>query len=224
MRVVAIIPRRSDGGRRDELWAFCRARLEADHPDIEIWEGHHNDGPFNAARAFNSAAEAAGKWDVAVYLGADMLIDVAQVRAAVGHAAEHGFSVAYSEYRYLGRAISDLILDGYTGDWSQGVEFTLTNSIGGCGAISWDLWRTIGGYDERFAGWGGEDVAFFHAASTFADDTLIVDGPIWHLWHPGQPSNNEHLPGYRQNMALMGRYGLATGDRDAMRALIEEVA
>lgn len=222
MKIVAIIPRRADGGRRDQLWAHVRARFEREHPDIEIWEGHQNNGPFNAAKAFNRAAHAAGKWDIVVFLGSDMVIPKLQLVEAI-NAASHGqYAVAYSEYRYVGRDMSDRILDGFNGDWSTGVEFTMGDSIGGCGAVSWDLWQQVGGYDEGFEGWGGEDFAFYHACSTFGG-THIVNGPGWHLWHPGQPTNNEALPGYQANMARMRRYGEAAGDSGLMTALLDEL-
>jgi len=57
---------------------------------------------------------------------------------------------------------------------------------GGSFAITRDAYRAIGGFDEGFIGWGGEDNEFWERAIT---RRAWVWGylPILHLWHPPQP-------------------------------------
>jgi predicted glycosyltransferase involved in capsule biosynthesis len=42
----------------------------------------------------------------------------------------------------------------------------------------------IGGFDERFNGWGYEDNAFFLTATSILSALVETDNIAWHLWHP----------------------------------------
>jgi hypothetical protein len=57
---------------------------------------------------------------------------------------------------------------------------------GGSVAISRDAYARIGGMDEQFIGWGGEDNEFWERALT---QQVWSYGylPMWHLWHAAQP-------------------------------------
>lgn len=69
---------------------------------------------------------------------------------------------------------------------------------GGSVAMARDAFFAIGGYDESFVGWGGEDNEFWERAHTrrvWAYGYL----PIVHLWHAPQPEKVKHNPfGARQ--------------------------
>ncbi len=71
---------------------------------------------------------------------------------------------------------------------------------GGSVAVSRDAYFAIGGFDESFIGWGGEDNEFWDRAQT---RKVCPYGylPLVHLWHAGQP--DKHYSGGQ------GRY---TGD------------
>jgi hypothetical protein len=84
MKVVFLVPRRKDDGPRDRIWAYCRARWERLFPDVEVVEGHHDDGAFNRSAAINRAAELAdegGPWDIGIVIDADVILSESQVRA-----------------------------------------------------------------------------------------------------------------------------------------------
>ena len=61
---------------------------------------------------------------------------------------------------------------------------------GGSVAIEREAFLAIGGFDESFVGWGGEDNEFWERAETL---TVWPYGylPIVHLWHPAQPKKND---------------------------------
>jgi hypothetical protein len=42
----------------------------------------------------------------------------------------------------------------------------------------------VGGFDERFNGWGYEDNAFFLLANTILGEFVETDNIAYHLWHP----------------------------------------
>ena len=43
---------------------------------------------------------------------------------------------------------------------------------------------TLGCFDERFKGWGGEDIAFLRALDTLFGKHKTIDDDVMHLWHP----------------------------------------
>jgi hypothetical protein len=66
------------------------------------------------------------------------------------------------------------------------VESVIQNVRGGSIAITREAYEAIGGFDESFVGWGGEDVEFWERAET-RRATRFGYLPIVHLWHAAQP-------------------------------------
>ena len=84
-----------------------------------------------------------------------------------------------------------------------------------------DLWRDVGGFDDRFHGWGGEDFALGCALRSLSGQYAHkLAGTLRHLWHPPAPSNGGLLPD--DNFALANRYRAAKFDPAAMRDIINE--
>jgi len=62
----------------------------------------------------------------------------------------------------------------------------IQNVRGGSVAITREAYDTIGGFDESFVGWGGEDLEFWERAET-RRATRFGYLPMIHLWHAAQP-------------------------------------
>jgi hypothetical protein len=187
VRVAVLVPRRADGGRRDEIWQWVEARLRRLHPHYGIFEGHHDDGPFNRSMAINRAAAAAGDFDVAVIADSDSFIGAHQMTDAVDLASRtHTMVLAYDRFCYLSFEMSNRIMSGYVGMWEPGVEWTMPGTCSSMVVVTHDLWDECEGFDEGFVGWGGEDIAFSHKAQTFGRGLERIPGPVWHLHHPTQ--------------------------------------
>lgn len=221
-RTVLIVPRRADGGRRDQLWTFCRAWWERDHPDWPIIEGHHLQGPFNRSAAVNDAAKC--EWDIAVIIDADVLANADAVRTAAEVAAATGRIVmSHNERIMLNKAGTDKVLSGYRGPWRLRpmVETVYTDSVSCAVAVPRSLWDLVGGMDERFSGWGFEDSAFVIAAETLGGKPLIrLASELFHLHHPVSPEASKTSPTYSHNRARLTAYQEANGNPDAIRALL----
>jgi hypothetical protein len=86
--VAFLVPRRRDGGQRDRVWEYCRRRWETYLPDVAVYEGHHDEGPFNRSAAVNRAAELAGDWRVGIVIDSDVLLSISQATAAIETARE----------------------------------------------------------------------------------------------------------------------------------------
>jgi GT2 family glycosyltransferase len=231
MRVRLIVPRRGDGGHRDALWKFCKRYWAKERPAWEIVEGDHPkaEGPFNRSAAINRAAE--GRWDVAVILDSDTVVDVEAIDRAIAEAHSTGHLVLpFTNRCMLSRPGTRQILEGRVGAWDRWVTARQTprdvyQYISGCQVVPRSLWDAAGGFDERFVGWGGEDDAF-HAVTIAltghdARETRYP-GNAWHLWHRISPHANTRSAMWRQAKALSDRYIAAAWDREQMLAILAE--
>lgn len=227
MRVVVLVPRRSDGGHRDWIWRFCRSWWEREFPEWLIVEGEAPEGVFNRSAAINAAAALAGVWDVAVIIDADVIPDAEGVRRAVALASATGaVANGHDERVMLNRRATRRILGGETVDMDsvdnvetvwQGPRETFSCVT----VLTRGLWEQVEGFDERFVGWGHEDWAFREACETFSGHPVIrLSTRLYHLWHEHQPSAPSWNPTRELNRLRYERYAAARGDRDAMREVM----
>lgn len=226
MRVVVLVPRRSDNGRRDQVWEYVRSRWDDEHPTWPIYEGHHDEGPFNRSAAINSAARDARQedWDVAIVADSDTFVGPAQIDEAVNGCFHDGrMWLAYDRFCYLSRQMSDAVMNGFQGSWETGVEWWLPGTCSSMVVVRNDVWTEAGGFDEGFAGWGLEDVAASHAFQTFGEGLSRAPGPAWHIWHSPQTEERENSPSWKAKVERAERYHAAAYDKPAMRALIDEL-
>ncbi len=93
------------------------------------------------------------------------------------------------------------------GSATRGVEHTLFWSLSF--ATLAVTWATIGGFDEAYRGYGGEDTDFaLRAALAGVDLTFVGDALTWHQWHPVSSPPVEHLDDLLRNGAVFAeRWG-----------------
>lgn len=219
MKVVILVPRRADHGRRDQLWEYVKGRWDDEQPDWPIHEGHQEEGPFNRSMAINRAATAAGDWDVAVIADSDSFVGKDQIEAAVVTCAHTGqMTLAFEWWNALNETMSDQIMDGFAGYWETGIIASVQGTCSSMLAVPRSLWDAVGGFDEGFIGWAGEDIAFWRACEALGGGTQRVPGVCWHLYH--QSADRPHIA---ENIARCERYGAVANDPIAMRALIAEL-
>lgn len=226
MNVVVLVPRRAGDAHRDALWAFARGWWERDHSDWPIVEGHHDVGPFNRSAAVNNAARAAGEWDVAVIIDADVVANAQAVRDAVHVAACTGrMVVSHDDRVMLNKAGTDKVLAGYRGPWRvrNMVERVYTDSVSCAVAVPRSLWDQVGGFDERCNGWGYEDSIFAVCAETIGGQPIIrLSSELFHLWHAVSAEASKASPTRIANQRRLDRYKAAAGDVVQVRALLDE--
>ena len=88
---------------------------------------------------------------------------------------------------YLSQRHTERIFEGRSNLIDHPPEMITQNlEAGGSVAIARDAYLSIGGMDEGFVGWGGEDNEFWDRAQTLR---VWPYGclPYVHLWHPSQP-------------------------------------
>lgn len=203
MRVVILVPRREDHGRRDKIWLWVRAWLQQHHPDWPIYEGRDDGDVFSMAKARNNAARAAGDWDVAVIVDADTIAHPDAVQAAVTYAHHSQKLVVAGDMRMrVDETSSNRIMEG--GLWfprPEGEVHPKSNCIremcygepsSGVIAIGRPLWEATGGYVERLKGYGSEDLVFITQCCVVGDGMdWVRNNMLLHLWHPRTPLTDD---------------------------------
>ncbi len=175
---------------------------------LPITTAEPDPGPFNRSQAINRAARLAGGWDVALIIDLDVLISIGQIVSAIEHTHATGRAVvAFDTLRLIDRPRTARIHDGAP---LRPVDGTPVDGHVSCAvAVTRDLWETVGGFDERFVGWGAEDRAFWAACKTLAGPGHRIPGPAYHLWHPYSPERDRRAPGWTANVILADRYRMA---------------
>jgi hypothetical protein len=104
---------------------------------------------------------------------------------------------------------------------AEGEEFWRQSMIwGGVFAIPRSLYDEVGGFDERFRGYGSEDKGFLVCASTLGGDKQRMPGLAFHLDHPEDPLRTSEAT--RQGNLLAERYEDYDGNEVAIRAMLVE--
>jgi hypothetical protein len=219
MRILVAIPWRAQP-HREYAFDFTVERYRELLPDAGIIDVDTEHEPFCIAACRNKAvrrAESNGH-DVVVLADADTLPEREPLLAAIEGARTSGrVHLPYTEYR-------SLCADG-TAQYQAGTplehcgHFTVAAACSSVFVTTPDTWWSVGGQDERFRGWGMEDVAFLIAHRALLGAELVRHaGRVYALHHE---SATKHGPQYEANVALYQRYLAAaeTGDPDAVWAM-----
>jgi hypothetical protein len=223
MTVAVVFPWRPGTTERNTHHDTVRAHLRALLPNaihLDVDSGHT---PFSRAGSRNEGvrqAQAAGA-DVVVICDADTLVEADTLQAAIAAARDGVMHLPYTHYRGLSAAGTAQHLAGAPANQCP-ADLEHQWATGGIIVIQPDAWWQAGGMDERFTGWGMEDAAYRIAADALLGPTVRHVGTITHLWHP--PESDLGSPQHIANGQHCQRYVDATGNPDAIRALIAERA
>jgi hypothetical protein len=150
--------------------------------------------PYERSWALNVGARAA-RGDVLVLMDNDLCLprafasEVWRVLASFDAARLHRFVF------YLDDATSRAVMQTRSFDVRPALTHVLQNSVGGVTAIRTSAYAAIGGHDERFAGWGGEDIEFYDRCRTlrFQEQAYL---PVVHLHHPASRTISPTMADY----------------------------
>jgi N-terminal domain of galactosyltransferase len=213
MSIPVLVPRRLDLGWRDKSWAYLRHAYWNFQPGYRIVEGYHHEGPFNRSAAINTAANIRYWDDVAVVADSDSFVSEDQLTQAVRIASQTGKMVSpFTFVVQLSQPCTEnLVAGGVLTLRNLEAEHVRTKPIetqSNILVVPRKLWDEIGGFDERFVGWGGEDNAFWRACQIRRKEVIRLPGACFHLWHVPASDRNARMkdPQYLSNLALVNRY------------------
>jgi len=147
--------------------------------------------PYNRSAAFNEGVRMA-KGQIFILHDNDMVVPS-------GYAAEHvrqmekGFEVFQLKrwIFYLQSVPGHNTHEAFSDLCRISIQQVLENSCGGGSmGITPKAFFEIGGMDEEFVGWGGEDVEFWERALT-RKTWQYGYLPLIHLWHESQPKKHD---------------------------------
>ena len=179
------------------------------------WIFAYNPGPFNKGWGFNVGARHSST-PVLAFGDADLIVD-GVLPQCIGYCAR-GYQTV-KPYRRLIDLTPEETAVVRSGDHSfqprrpeasapnreaQG-EFVVF--AGGLFFMRSDAFRQVGGWDERFVGWGGEDDAMTYKIERARLSAVELDErPAIHLWHGRTTDTTSGQPAYAANLALLADY------------------
>lgn len=218
MRVSVVIPYRSAGDvHRARAFVYVHERYKA-HEDWEIIVAHCPTKVWSKGAAVNAGA-AEAKGDILILADADSFVADAALEEAVERCeAGRGWVVPHGNVYRLTEGATKKVYDGGKPSRTDITRYTyLGPAGGGINVLSRQAFDSVNGMDDRFLGWGGEDICLAFALSTMGYRHLRLDNPLFHLYHP-HPAPD--LRGSPESEALVARYKQADRNREAMHELL----
>jgi hypothetical protein len=244
-KISLCVPFRADFPERWRNWSWLRQYWADELPEAQVIMGTNTATPFCKTNAVNNAfGKATG--DIIVILDADCYISGDSIRecaTAIRKARRNGRKLWFIPYRRFYRLSEPASVRLLASDPADPLRFgdpppppdldipPASASFGHWfGALIQVMPReafiAAGGMDERFSGWGGEDISFMHAVDTLFAKHRTFNGPVYHIAHPVIKGNwmaTRQWAGQEEpemNDALSGSYEFANGDKRLMRKLI----
>lgn len=158
-------------------------------PGIEIKLGEDTSQPFNRSKARNNGVmQSSG--DNILILDADTFIPVCSMLEAEEILKFSNWVIPYNIYYNLNQTktheayedLSVLSTEPVDGEYDHRIL-----SWAGALMVSRENFDKVGGYDERFEGWGWEDVAFRVKLDNEVGHHSRCGSYVSHLWHPRPP-------------------------------------
>ena len=195
----------------------CIVNLKKEFPNF-IYKFFRNDGIYKRCLCFNKMAKIA-KCPIVMFYDTDVLVKPEFLKISedliltgrVDHiypynglfvniwkpAFEH--FLPNFNFKYLENCLKDRTL-GYNNEF---VEVIHDKSVGGLLMFSNEKFEKIGGYNENFLGWGGEDVDICNRSYKVNRVLKIpdIDAICWHLHHNNTVRTEN--PHYKDNLKIM---------------------
>lgn len=248
-------PRNTGDARvRNLVWLERYWKAQLPGAEVIIGDDPDTDKPFSKAVAINRAV-ARSHGDILVLVDADGFLpahDVLHCADEIRKARKRGHKLWFVPYRRFYRLTEEATQRILASDPRN--PYTLPDppdardSMSDDPAVNKAHWYgaliqivpregfdAVGGWDERFRGWGGEDHAIMRATDTLYGLHKTLPGRVLHFWHPmiGSSGSTDSLVTWKERMwegqegpvansRLSGRYYAAQFDPRAMRNLCNE--
>ena len=238
--IAFLIPFWGDEPHRRQSHEYLTSVLMESFGDLDppAWGfGRRSGDPTERSIARNALAARALEEDaeILVFIDADSIPDPAALLDSINNVMlTKRWAFPYTEYYALTEEGSKLFMeeppwkvwhspDSYEHEFvfPGPNPFDRPEATGGCVIVHRDAWEQVGGYDERFRGWGGEDRAFAMALETLVHPGFRYPAPIYHLWHPTPVNERFGQPDWKYNQELLERYRAANHLPQIMGGLVK---
>lgn len=215
MRTAVVMPWRAGDPWRERVYRWVKSAWS--ETGLPLYVGVDDDGgPFNCARALNRAREKAGDVDVLIVAAADHVPNPKAVKAGEAWCAQHPWMALFDNTVGVSARGTRMLLEGSID--AGALPLFATGSFGYCTAllaVRASAWDALGGWDERFHGWGCEDTAFRLALETLYPAAPTGHASTYALFHDAAPRDH-----FDRNCALLGEYQAAASSPDEMRQVL----
>jgi len=194
-------------------------------PQLEVFAAEHGvnycfdqcNSAFNKSRAFNVGAKAS-QTEVLILGDADMILDhdclekcieVCATQAEAVNPYQHLVELTQEQAKFFIDSGDLPGCDLPKGEHSLSERQQSGEQLCFCGGVYLmrrKRYLEIGGMDERFQGWGGEDDAMSLKLQLHDVSQLIKQGGVaYHLWHTRSSARYQHSD-YQNNVSLLQDY------------------
>ena len=242
-KISLLIPYRASNRQRKIVFRWLLHYWRNELPEAEIVVGRSKSKVFCKTEAFNDAASrATGR--VLVLLDADTYMPGGIIDNCADRILEeldnHLWFVPYRHLYRLNKKITQAIINSDPRNPlrlpspvpeedldDNGLKSSYGHRYGAMIMIfPREALEVLGCFDERFKGWGGEDVAILRALDTLWGKHKTTRNDVLHLWHPviGRSYKSRMWGGQNKqfNANLANQYHRATRHPSKMRALVDE--
>ncbi|MFN9631092.1 MAG: glycosyltransferase family 2 protein [Cyanobacteriota bacterium] len=150
-----------------------------------------NSDVYNRSAAFNHGVMHA-RGEIILLHDNDMLVPI-DYCSGIYRIIKSGYEAVNTKrfIFYLSQLHTERILNSFERVSDHAPDYIVQNlEAGGSMAITRKAYIQIGGMDEEFVGWGGEDIDFWRRCSVL-NRWIWGYQPIIHLWHKSQPLKNK---------------------------------
>lgn len=215
--ISILIPYGPDGGWRDRAFEWNLARWKHWFPAAEICIGEPDEwngtaGEFNRPQAINRAArEATG--GILVVADADTTFS-SGFQVVDDWVLPRSYAKLTEEFTHQLLAVPEAVVEPWLFEW-EGASWS------GLLVLPREAFELVGGFDERFTGWGHDDIAFGVCVDTLYRPHLRGEYSALHLWHPTPFVDNYGQPNNEVQRLLAVEYVKAAGHPARMRAVMK---
>jgi hypothetical protein len=205
MKIGLVIPWRATPSRLKAL-DIVLDWYKTNLTDIEIFYGDRP-GVWNLSASRNDGVKKAQEahCDVIIVNDADTIPEIEPLMKAIQECQEDGLiHLPFRIVNYLEESETDAYLSGKT----EGLKAKLFfNGVSGALVCKTETWWELGGQDEKFKQWGGEDDAFSIAHRIVKRNPMVShSGILYCFGHAHQSEEKDFDIHYQNNLALLSQY------------------
>jgi N-terminal domain of galactosyltransferase len=201
-KVSILLPISGDLGARGKAFGWVLKFYETVMPEAEICIGKHEGHPFSKSKAVNDAARKATR-DIYVIADTDIIYNPKIIKKSIKLLEDHAIVVPVSSRKLLTESSTKDLLKT-TPSWPLKGNYEsgeMKNTKGLLNVLHRRDFERVGGFDERFEGWGAEDSAFVDSVHYTCGKKAQLKYYAIHLWHPPADKSN-----HRKNQKLYKNY------------------